>query len=249
MNCLLCAFILTLIHLIKKTICGMQAFSQMRLSEASAHLGSFSARIKEEHINIQTTLVKDGPIGSSLVSVAEKASDAMLMTCPSPYEKRCLLQLLSATDFGDGGSAMSHYRRLYYKISLAEPLLRKDDVLHLGNESLDDASLLTALETNGYWEQARNWAKQLETSGGPWKSAVHHVTETQVFLQFFLFYMYNLLLSKSKSPFYRLNQWWLSGKSFFGMSLKRELLCGATARCFLSDMLFLHYRYLCPVGL
>ncbi|KAI7730053.1 hypothetical protein M8C21_020004 [Ambrosia artemisiifolia] len=158
---------------------ALQAFSQMRLSEASAHLGSFSARIKEEHTNIQATLVKDGPIGSSLVSVAEKASDAMLMTCPSPYEKRCLLQLLSATDFGDGGFAMSNYRRMYWKISLAEPLLRKDDVLHLGNESLDDASLLTALETNGYWEQARNWAKQLEASGGPWKSAVHHVTETQ----------------------------------------------------------------------
>ncbi|KAL8218308.1 hypothetical protein R6Q57_021681 [Mikania cordata] len=158
---------------------ALQAFSQMRLSEASAHLGSFSARIKEEHTNIQTTSMKDGPIGSSLVSVAQKASDAMLMTCPSPYEKRCLLQLLSATDFGDGGSAMSHYRRLYWKISLAEPLLRKDDALHLGNESLDDASLLTALETNGYWEQARNWSKQLEASGGPWKSAVHHVTETQ----------------------------------------------------------------------
>ncbi|KAK9064048.1 hypothetical protein SSX86_017920 [Deinandra increscens subsp. villosa] len=158
---------------------ALQAFSQMRLSEASAHLGSFSARIKEEQTTVQATSVKDGPIGSSLVSVAEKASDAMLMTCPSPYEKRCLLQLLSATDFGDGGSAMSHYRRLYWKINLAEPLLRKDDVLHLGNESLDDASLLTALETNGYWEHARNWTKQLEASGGPWKSAVHHVTETQ----------------------------------------------------------------------
>ncbi|KAF5794542.1 putative spatacsin [Helianthus annuus] len=157
---------------------ALQAFSQMRLTEASAHLGSFSARIKEEHNSIQTS-TKDGPIGGSLVSVAEKASDAMLMTCPSPYEKRCLLQLLSATDFGDGGSLMSHYRRLYWKISLAEPLLRKDDVLLLGNESLDDASLLTALETNGYWEQARNWAKQLEASGGPWKSATHHVTETQ----------------------------------------------------------------------
>lgn len=154
----------------------------MRLSDASAHLGSFSARIKEEHPNIQTTLVKDGGIRSSWVSfIAEKASDAMLMTCPSPYEKRCLLQLLSATDFGDGGSAMSRYRRMYWKINLAEPLLRKDDVLHLGNESVDDDSLLTALETNGHWEQARNWTKQLEASGGP-KSAVHHVTETQVLL-------------------------------------------------------------------
>ncbi|XP_071689848.1 uncharacterized protein [Rutidosis leptorrhynchoides] len=159
---------------------ALQAFSQMRLSEASAHLGSFSARIKEDHPNIQTTSGRDGCIGSSWVSsIAEKASDAMLMTCPSPYEKRCLLQLLSSTDFGDGGSAMSHYRRLYWKINLAEPLLRKDDVLHLGNESLDDDSLLTALETNGYWEQARSWTKQLEASGGSWKSAGHHVTETQ----------------------------------------------------------------------
>lgn len=159
---------------------ALQAFSQMRLSDASAHLGSFSARIKEEHPTIQTTSGRDGCIGTSWASsIAEKASDAMLTTCTSPYEKRCLLQLLSATDFGDGGSAMSRYRRLYWKINLAEPLLRKDDVLHLGNESLDDASLLTALETNGHWEQARNWTKQLEASGGPWKSAVHHVTETQ----------------------------------------------------------------------
>nr|XP_043630154.1 uncharacterized protein LOC122601459 [Erigeron canadensis] len=159
---------------------ALQAFSQMRLSEASAHLGSFSARIKEEHPSIQTTSGKDGCIGSSWVSsIAEKASDAMLMTCPSPYEKRCLLQLLSATDFGDGGYAMSNYRRMYWKINLAEPLLRKDDILHLGNESLDDDSLLTALETNGHWDQARNWAKQLEASGGTWKSAGHHVTETQ----------------------------------------------------------------------
>lgn len=149
----------------------------MRLSEASVHLGSFSARIKEEHLNMQ----RDGCMNTSWVSsIAEKASESMLMTCPSPYEKRCLLQLLSATDFGDGGSAMAHYRRLYWKINLAEPLLRKDDVLHLGNETLDDASLLTALEENGHWEQARNWTKQLEATGGPWKSAVHHVTETQV---------------------------------------------------------------------
>ncbi|CAH1417368.1 unnamed protein product [Lactuca virosa] len=155
---------------------ALQAFSQMRLSEASVHLGSFSARIKEEHLNMQ----RDGCMNTSWMgSIAEKASDSMLMTCPSPYEKRCLLQLLSATDFGDGGSVMAHYRRLYWKINLAEPLLRKDDVLHLGNETLDDASLLTALEENGHWEQARTWTKQLEATGGPWKSAVHHVTETQ----------------------------------------------------------------------
>jgi spatacsin len=153
----------------------------MRLSEASAHLGSFSARIKEEPASVQTNIGREGQIGTSWISsTAIKAADAMLSTSPSPYEKRCLLQLLAATDFGDGGSAATHYRRLYWKINLAEPSLRKDDGLHLGNETLDDASLLTALEKNGHWEQARNWARQLEASGGSWKSVVHHVTETQV---------------------------------------------------------------------
>ncbi|KAK2975888.1 hypothetical protein RJ640_015319 [Escallonia rubra] len=159
---------------------ALQAFSQMRLSEASAHLGSFSARIKDETVHVQTNIGRDGQIGTSWISsTSMKAADAMLSTCPSPYEKRCLLQLLAATDFGDGGSAVTYYRRLYWKINLAEPSLRKDDGLHLGNETLDDASLLTALEKNGHWEQARNYARQLEASGGPWKSAVNHVTETQ----------------------------------------------------------------------
>ncbi|KDP35278.1 hypothetical protein JCGZ_09437 [Jatropha curcas] len=159
---------------------ALQAFSQMRLSEASAHLGSFSARIIDEASAFQSSIGREGQTGASwLSSTAVKAANSMLSTCPSPYEKRCLLQLLAATDFGDGGSAATYYRRLYWKINLAEPLLRKDDGLHLGNETLDDASLLTALENNGHWEQARNWAKQLEASGGPWKSAVHHVTETQ----------------------------------------------------------------------
>lgn len=57
------------------------------------------------------------------------------------------------------------------------------------------------------------------------------------------FSVYKLMLSETKSLFNRLNQWWQSGKSFFGMSLKRELHYGATARCFLSDMVFLRYRY------
>lgn len=172
----------------KLTSISLQAFSQMRLSEASAHLGSFSARVKEEPNHVQANLGKEGQIGTSWVSsTAVKAADAILSTCPSPYEKRCLLQLLAATDFGDGGLASSNYRRLYWKINLAEPSLRKDDGLQLGNETLDDASLLTALEKNGHWEQARNWAKQLEASGGPWKSAVHHVTETQVIYMEFLF--------------------------------------------------------------
>ncbi|XP_056159194.1 uncharacterized protein LOC115681990 isoform X4 [Syzygium oleosum] len=159
---------------------ALQAFSQMRLSEASAHLGSFSTRVKEEPTTLQTSMKKEENIASSWISsTAVTAANAVLSTCPSPYEKRCLLQLLASTDFGDGGSAAAYYRRLYWKINLAEPLLRKDDVLQLGNETLDDASLLAALEKNGYWEQARNWARQLDASGGPLKSSLHHVTETQ----------------------------------------------------------------------
>lgn len=159
---------------------ALQAFSQMRLSEASAHLGSFSTRVKEEPTTLQTSMKKEENIPSSWISsTAVTAANAVLSTCPSPYEKRCLLKLLTSTDFGDGGSAAAYYRRLHWKINLAEPLLRKDDVLQLGNETLDDASLLAALEKNGYWDQARNWARQLDASGGPWKSSVHHVTETQ----------------------------------------------------------------------
>lgn len=153
----------------------------MRLNEAAAHIASFSSRIKEERHHIPTNMGRDGQIGTQWISsTAVKAAEAIISTCPSAYEKRCLLKLLAAADFGDGGSAAACFRRLYWKVNLAEPSLRKGDDLYLGNEMLDDASLLTALEKNGYWEQARNWARQLESSGGPWKSIVHHVTETQV---------------------------------------------------------------------
>ncbi|XP_058111329.1 uncharacterized protein LOC131254340 isoform X2 [Magnolia sinica] len=159
---------------------SLQAFSQMRLLEAAAHLASFSSRIKEERHHMPINIGKDGKIGTTwLSSTAVKAADAMLSTSPSAYEKRCLLKLLAEADFGDGGSAAACFRRLYWKINLAEPSLRKGDELYLGNETLDDDSLLTALEKNGHWEQARNWARQLESSGAPWKSVVHHVTETQ----------------------------------------------------------------------
>ncbi|CAN6442246.1 unnamed protein product [Victoria cruziana] len=153
---------------------SLQAFSQMRLSEASAHLASFSVRNKEPH---HMNTVKDEKAWIS--STAIKAADAMLSTCPSAYERRCLLQLLAAADFGDGGSAASHFRREHWKISLAEPFLSEGDGLYIGEEALDDAKLLTALERRGYWDQARSWAKQLESSGTQWKSVVHHVTETQ----------------------------------------------------------------------
>lgn len=154
----------------------------MRLPEASAHLASFSARIKEEPFLIQMSSARDGLVKTAWISsTAVKAAEAMLSTCPSAYEKRCLLQLLAAADFADGGSASTYFRRLYWKINLAEPSLRKDDDVYLGNETLDDASLLTALEKNGRWEPARTWARQLESRGASWKSAVHHVTEAQVF--------------------------------------------------------------------
>ncbi|XP_063949090.1 uncharacterized protein LOC108222676 isoform X2 [Daucus carota subsp. sativus] len=158
---------------------ALQAFSQMRLSDASAHIGSFSARIKEEQIHVQMNNGTDG-IGSAWISsIAVKAADAMLSKCPSPYETRCLLQLLSSADFGDGGFASANYKRQHWKINLAEPSLREDDGLHLGDDILDDVSLLRALEENGHWEEARNWAMQLEATGGKWKCIGHHVTETQ----------------------------------------------------------------------
>lgn len=159
---------------------ALQAFSQMRLSDASAHIGSFSARIKEEQMHVHMNNGTDGQNGTAWISsTAVKAADAMLSKCPSPYEKRCLLQLLSSADFGDGGSAAVNYKRNYWKINLAEPLLREDDGSHLGDDIQDDGSLLRALEENGHWEEARNWAMQLEASGGQWKSIGHHVTETQ----------------------------------------------------------------------
>ncbi|KAJ0988045.1 hypothetical protein J5N97_006401 [Dioscorea zingiberensis] len=159
---------------------SLQAFSQMRISEAVAHLASFSARIKEEPIPGQLNITRDAQVKTMWISTtAVKAAEAMLSSCPSAYERRCLLQLLAAADFGDGASASTCFRRLFWKINLAEPSLRKDDELYLGNEILDDASLLTALEKNGQWEKARNWARQLESIGSSWKSAVHHVTETQ----------------------------------------------------------------------
>lgn len=166
----------------------------MRISEASAYLGSFTTRIKEESPHTQPNWEREGKIGNSWTSAtAVKAADAMLLTCPSPYERRCLLRLLSATDFGDGGSTATRYGQLCWKVDMAESSLRSDDCPLLGNETYDDSSLLTALEKNGYWEQARSWAKQLEASGEScWKYAANHVTEMQVnFCLTFVFH-YNI---------------------------------------------------------
>ncbi|XP_020677460.1 uncharacterized protein LOC110096041 isoform X3 [Dendrobium catenatum] len=159
---------------------SLQAFFQMRLSEASVHLTSFSSRIKDESFYMLANMQRDGILKATwIISTAAKAAEAMLSTCPSAYEKRCLLQLLAGTDFGDGGSTSIYFQRLHWKINLAEPSLRKDEDLDLGDETLGDDSLLAALENNGRWDQARNWARQLESAGASWKCAVHHVTETQ----------------------------------------------------------------------
>lgn len=157
---------------------SLQAFSQMRLTEASAHLASFSARIKEGQLLISTN--REESIKTTWISsTAVKSADAMLATCPSMYEKRRLLLLLASAEFGDGGSASGYFRRLYWKINLAEPLFCKDGDVLFDNENLDDSLLLEALEKSGHWEQARNWAKLLESSTTPLRQSAHHVTEMQ----------------------------------------------------------------------
>ncbi|KMZ60787.1 hypothetical protein ZOSMA_56G00180 [Zostera marina] len=163
---------------------SLQAFFQMRLSDASAHLLSFSAKIKDQ--SSRSNLIKDNLINVTWIRyTAVKAADAMLNVCPSSYEKSCLLKLLASVDFGDGGSASAHYRKLLLKIKLSEPLLGKDDYSLIDCENLDDASLLMVLEKNGRWEEARDWANELEISDTPWNLSVHHVTEMQVLYIFF----------------------------------------------------------------
>nr|CAD1822161.1 unnamed protein product [Ananas comosus var. bracteatus] len=159
---------------------SLQAFSQMRLSEASAHLLSFSGRIRDDLHSAQTNTARDGVVNVAwIITTSVKAANSMLSTCPSAYEQRCLLQLLAAADFGDGGSSAAYFRRLYWKINLSEPSLSDYDYGFVGSDTADDFSLLMALERNGRWEQARNWAKQLDSSNSSSKSAVHHVTESQ----------------------------------------------------------------------
>lgn len=154
----------------------------MRLSEASAHLLSFSGRIRDDLHSAQTNTARDGVVNVAwIITTSVKAANSMLSTCPSAYEQRCLLQLLAAADFGDGGSSAAYFRRLYWKINLSEPSLSDYDYGFVGSDTADDFSLLMALERNGRWEQARNWAKQLDSSNSSSKSAVHHVTESQVF--------------------------------------------------------------------
>ena len=158
-----------------------QAFSQMRLSEASTHLALFSARVKEDYHQAHYIPNRSGKTSTAAwISVsAVTAADTILASCPSPYEQRCLLELLSSADFGDGGAAATRFRRLYQKIQLAEPALQKGLKSMVYGANLDDDALLLALESQGKWEQARSWAQQLEPTGRNAK-AMHHVTEAQV---------------------------------------------------------------------
>ncbi|KAL3688215.1 hypothetical protein R1sor_014524 [Riccia sorocarpa] len=156
----------------------LQAFSQMRISEASAHLAAFTALLKEETHQHNTSSSRSTKSNTAWITkAAVAAADAMHAACPSAYERRCLLQLLSGSDFGDGGVAAMRFRRLYWKIQLAEPALREGAELVTDGASLDDEGLLDALEKSSQWEQARSWARQLDLSTGG--SYLHHVTETQ----------------------------------------------------------------------
>lgn len=95
----------------------MQAFSQMRLSEASTELTLFSALLKQE-------TNKNPKISPSWISrTAVVAAEAMLEACPSVYERHCLLELLSTVDFCDSGIAALKFKRLSWKLQLVEPSL------------------------------------------------------------------------------------------------------------------------------
>jgi spatacsin len=165
----------------------------MRLSEASAHLASFAARIKDEASQLNST--KEAAVISGWVVVtAVKAADAVLSTCPSIYEKRCLLQLLAEVDFADSDTSSFYFRRKYWKINLSEPSLFKDGDIYEWNDSMDDASFLEALEKDGLWEQARTWARKLESSNIAWEYTLDHVTESQVFV-FFVYILHSSFVS------------------------------------------------------
>lgn len=89
----------------------------MRLTDASSELSSFSALLKQE--TNKNARSKSSWISRTAVATAE----AMLEACPSVYERRCLLELLSAVDFCDSGIAALKFRRLLRKLQLVEPSL------------------------------------------------------------------------------------------------------------------------------
>jgi spatacsin len=160
---------------------GAQAFAQMRITEAGAHLSAFSGILKEEQRKQhgQYSRIMRSNI-TWITAAAVAAADAMLEACPSVYERRCLLQLLSAEDFADGGLAAIRFRKLYWKMQLAEPALGSGSGVVANGSELEDDALLQELENNGQWEEARSWAGQLDLSSQRSSAALHHVTEIQV---------------------------------------------------------------------
>ena len=106
------------------------------------HLSSFSARIKDEaSTQLRSKLFQRRVIAEWVAITAVKAADAVLSTCSTIYEKRCLLQLLSAVDFADGGTSSSYFSPRYWKSNLFEPSLCKDGDIYNWNDLMDDASL------------------------------------------------------------------------------------------------------------
>ena len=106
------------------------------------HLSSFSARIKDEASHTQLNSSKEVLVIAEWVAItAVKAADAVLSTCSTIYEKRCLLQLLSAVDFADGGTSSSYFSPRYWKSNLFEPSLCKDGDIYNWNDLMDDACL------------------------------------------------------------------------------------------------------------
>lgn len=151
----------------------LQAFAQMRLTDASSELSSFSALLKQE--TNKNARSKSSWISRTAVATAE----AMLEACPSVYERRCLLELLSAVDFCDSGIAALKFRRLLRKLQLVEPSLCAGKETVVNGPSLGDDELLASLEASGFWDEGRMWAQQLDLKDHRISSALHHVTETQ----------------------------------------------------------------------
>ena len=101
------------------------------------HLSSFSARIKDEASHTQLNSSKEVLVIAEWVAItAVKAADVVLSTCSTIYEKRCLLQLLSAVDFADGGTSSSYFSRRYWKSNLSGPSLCKDGDIYNFSSSL-----------------------------------------------------------------------------------------------------------------
>lgn len=59
--------------------------------------------------------------------------------------------------------------------------MNSSSIQYLFGLSVGDEELLESLEASGQWDEGRTWARQLDSGGQRTSSALHHVTETQVF--------------------------------------------------------------------